>query len=88
MEEKQSSSKGIYVLLGLLFVLLIGGAAAWLNVTGKPISEPVTENSSQVSRENEISSAESELNRSLNDLDEQLGVITADEESDDDTINI
>lgn len=88
MEEKASSSKGIYTLLGLLFVVLIGGTTAWFYLTGDPKTDNVTENNSQSAQESEISAAETDLDQSLKELDEEIEVITADEASDDDTINI
>jgi|GEM_PF-5194528 len=91
MEEqaRKGGSKFLYVLLALGIIALIGGGVAWFRATGQspesvttqtptPQPQPSTDPKTEV---------KGELATTLSDLDTDLGEITLDEESDDDTVD-
>ncbi len=87
MKQENTGSTVIYILLGILFIAIIGGVSAWFYVN-KPA--PVSQNSTTTptAKVDEISAAKTDLKSTLQDVDNDLMTITDDEGASDDTINL
>lgn len=90
-----ASPKALYAVIGVLLGVIIVGAATWLYLSNKPApvvttTTPVTATKTPTTTETNTAAATASttIANALTELDTNLTVMKADQDSDDDTISL
>lgn len=84
--ETQQKGRAPYVVLALAFAALIVGGTTWFYVNGTKDSPEVAQ-TTEASKAGDSAAAETVLDASIEDLDNELAAIEVEEESEDDTVD-